>query len=398
MKTDIFTVIDGVDITLTNVNGDKTIDLSKLVLNIEFNESIYEYFLNGKLTIIDTLDLIKNFPIIGNEDITFNIHESGTSSKIYYFKVYKIRKDSSNNKGEVKRKTIEIYFCSKEAIDNSLLSISKKFEDKSENIIQTLLTDYYQSSKELSIDPTIDDVTVYSNFWKPSKLIDFISRISKTSDYSDFIFYETLENGFHFKTLSNLLDQESVQNIVFETRDVFIGSRNIKIHKFDSYFDLMRNLKGGLFGMTYYKPHDTNYSYIKNESTLNENYEEFTTVGLSRMFDDSLSSAANIVDTNFYDPDVSKIRLSAIKILDNYNFVVRMNGDLTRSSGDILNIDFPNLDNETPINDSFNGNWFIVGIKHMISQSNVYVQNIVLCKNAFFNQRSLSEITNLVSI
>lgn len=398
MKNDIFTVIDSIDIYLTNING-KKIEISRLLMSLEFYENLFNTFLTGKLVIIDTLDLLKNFIIIGNETLNIDLHTTDIDKSITLdFKIYKINPEKTNHRGDVKRKLIELYFCSNDAIINQKISISKKFSGKSENTIQTLLTTYLSSEKTLSSDATSSDVTVYSNFWKPTKIIDFLCKISKNSDYSDYIFYETF-NGFNFKTVSNLISQNAIHNIKFKTdTDSFIGNTNIKIHKFENYFDIINLLNSGLFGTTFYKPHDTNYSYQKNTKTLSENYDTIYTNGSSKHFNDNLSDDSNSVSVNLYDPEISEVRLASLKLLQNYNLTIQLNGDFGRTIGQNLNIEFPNLDNETTLNEFFNGNWFIVGIRHIISQRNTFTQNILLCKNAFFNHKDLESITTLVNV
>jgi hypothetical protein len=356
-------------------------------------------FLHGKLTITDTLDLIQNFIIIGNEELTITFHTTDSDSSIsLYFRIYKIERDKTNQRGDVKQKMLELYFCSAENITSNLTTISKKFEDNPETIVQTLLTTYLSSSKTLTSDSTSSPITVYSNFWKFPRVVDFIARNSKSSSYSDYIFYENFD-GFNFVSISSLLAQDPMHDIEFRTNtESFIGNKNIKIYKFDEYFDINEMSRVNLFGTTFYKPDEINYAYTKTEQTLSDNYEVITTNGLSKQFNDNLSTASNIVSTNFYDPDVSKVRLASLKLLQNYNFVVQLNGDFGRKCGNNLNMNFPNLDNESNINEAFNGNWMILAVKHMISQKNIYTQNLSLCKNAFFRNNDLPTINSLLNI
>lgn len=397
MKSDIFTVIDDIDIFVTN-SGGRQIEVSRLILDIEINESMFDGFVTGKMLLADTLDILKNFAIVGNETIDISIHTTDAdSSTTLEFALYKIERDKTNYKGDVKRKMLELYFCSREAVANGRTSVSKRFSASPEAVVQTVLTDHLSSSKDLSADPTTGDVTVHSNFWKPTKIIDFVSRHATTGTYSDFVFFETL-SGFSFRAVSGLLAQSPVHDLSFDTdTESFIGNANIKVYKFDRYFDVVRSLREGLFGSTFYKPHDTSYAYSKSESTLAQNWENITTNGSSRMFDDALGSSLNMVDTNFYEPDVSKVRLASLKLLRNYNLVVKVNGDFGRKPGDNLNVSFPNLDNESTIHEYFQGNWIILGIKHSISQRNQYTQNIFLGKNAFFNHRDLPGISAMVN-
>jgi hypothetical protein len=397
MQSEIFTVIDEIDIYITNIAG-KQIELSRLMINLDIYENIFDIFLSGKIVIADTTDILKNFLIVGNEEITISLHTTDTNKSVTLdFRVYKINKDQMIRQGDIKHKVLELFICSAEAIDNSKTLVSKKFEGSPETLVSTILTDHLNSSKDLSSDSAMTNVTVYSNYWRPVRIIDFISRISKTSSYSDYVFFENLE-GFIFKPLSSLMAASSVNNISFKTDSTsFIGNTNIKKHNFDRYYDLLKSAKNGLFGSTLYKPHDTNYSFEKVQATLYENLDNITTNGSSFQFNGNMNSNENLVSSNFYEPSVSSIRMMSLLMLNNYNFSMRLNGDFSRKCGDILNLEFPNLDNETNINELFNGNWFVLGIRHSIRQNNLFSQDIIISKNSFFNNNNLDSITTLVN-
>ena len=397
MRSDIFTVIDDIDIFITPHGGER-VEVSRMIFDVEINESIFEAFLTARVTIVDTLDLVKNLPIIGNEAVEIDIHTTDADKSISLdFVLYKIERDRSNMRGDVKRRVLDLHLCSAEAVANGKTSVSRKFTGPAESVVADVVANDLSSGKDLSTDVSSGIVTVYSNYWKPTKIIDFVCRTAKTATYSDYLFYETMD-GFSFKALSGLLAGAYVHDLSFSTdSESFIGNKNIRIYKFDTHFDIVRLLRSGAFGTTFYKPHDTGYSYSKTESTMQENLELFTTNGSSRMFDDDLGSALNRVDVNLYEPDISKVRLASIKALESYNLAVRVNGDFGRKCGDNLNVHFPNLDNESTIHELFQGNWLIVGIRHMISQNNVYSQNMLLVKNAFFNHRDLSSISAMIN-
>ena len=397
MRNEIFTVIDDISINLTNLNG-KTIDISRLLLQIEIYESVFEPFMSGKLVIADTLDIQQNFPIIGYENLEISLSTTDINRTIVLNqKIYKIARDTQNIKGDIKRRILIIYFCSEEKILSNLNSISKKYNDKAENIIQDAL-DIIGSEKTFDYISTTDNLEIFSNFWSPQKLIEFVCKLSTNGTYSDYLFFENFD-GFSFKPISHLLNQEHVHDVVYDTRsESFIGNKNMKIFRFENYFDINMNSGDGLFGMTLYKPGLTEYSYEKNASDLHENVEDIVTNGLSLPFNDNVITSENFIGLNYYDPDISKIRMTSLKLLKNYNIVAKMNGDFIRKCGQILNLDFPNYDNENNINTSFDGKWFIMGIKHIIGQDNNFEQNLFLGKNSFFNNSALHRITNLVNI
>lgn len=391
----ILTTIDRIYIDITNIFG-KNIEVTRLFLNLEIYENIFDKFLSGKIIIADTIDLISNFNLIGNETININLYTINSDKNINLsFKIYKVNPENKTNNNLYKRKTIELFFCSNELIEQKN-NISKKLIGQGNQLISDLLTTNLLSNKTFNYDSS-NELTIFSNFWSPSKIIDFICANSE-NNYKDYIFFENL-NGFNFKTISSLINVDPIHDITFKKDDdSLMMNNNIHFFKFSSYYNILDSLKNGLFGNTFYSPNNINNEFDKVSNTLIDNLNDIVTNGNRRYFDDSLSNIENNIGLNYYNPDISLNRLTSLKMLTNYNLSIRLNGDFTRKSGDNLNIYFPNLDNESIINESFNGNWFILGIKHIISQNNQFRQNIVLNKNAFFNNTALPKISGNIKL
>ena len=60
------------NITLNNLNGE-WVDLTNICTNVKIYESIEDVFCHGRLSIVDGLDLLKNYKIIGQESLTIRI-------------------------------------------------------------------------------------------------------------------------------------------------------------------------------------------------------------------------------------------------------------------------------------------------------------------------------------
>ena len=59
---------------LTLINSDKeAVDLVNLCSNIKLYENIKQPFVSGRITLVDGLDLIKNYRIVGQESLTVRI-------------------------------------------------------------------------------------------------------------------------------------------------------------------------------------------------------------------------------------------------------------------------------------------------------------------------------------
>jgi len=395
---EILSTVENLSIIMTSNTG-KTIDLTKLFLEINIYESIFNNFLNGKITILDTLDLISNIPITGNEDIQIDIITNQFDDAITLnFKVYKLDKDVEVQSNLQKNKMFILYICSNEMLLANSNSLSRKFDDSNENTIQWLLDNVLDSTKTLSSTSNLESFSFNSNYWTIQKIIDFICNNSKTSDYSDYIFFEDFD-GFNFKPISELMSESEIQQLTYErTTDAFVRLNNIIEYKFNAYFDLLTLFKTGFFGSTMFNFNEINYDYTKTENTFSELENEITSLGKYSFFNSDLSNALNNVSDNYLEHDLINTRLAQLKLLNQYNLVIRVNGDFIRKCGKVLEFSFPNLDNENSVNESFDGKWFINNIKHTFLQSNRYEQMVLLSKNAAFSNDSLDQITSLINI
>jgi len=394
---EILSTVENFSLKMTSNTG-QVIDLSKLFLEVNIYESIFNNFLNGKITILDTFDLITNVPITGNEDIEIDIITTQFDDPITLnFKIYKIDKDVEVQKNLQKNKMFIMYICSSELLlANTCLS--RKFNDNNENTIAWLLENTLESDKELTSTTCSETFSFNTNFWTIPRIIEFISNNSKTSTYSDYIFFEDFD-GFNFKPLSELLNETEVQELTYErSTEAFAKINNIIEFKFNAYFDILTLFKTGFFGSTFFNYDDSNYEYTKTENILSDLENEITSLGKNSFFDSSLSSSLNKVSDNYLDHDLISTKLTQIKLLNQYNVVIRINGDFIRKCGKLVEFSFPNLDNENNVNESFDGKWLINNIRHTFLQSNRYEQNVLLSKNAAFSSDKLDSISSLINV
>lgn len=392
--------IDVLDITLTNTADTKSIKLNKVFSEINIFESLFSPFINGTIYFMDTMDIITNLPIIGNETLTISIKdETATASKLLTFKVYKIEQDVAPQRGHINKKFIVLYFASPEAITNEKNKISKKFNAVAESIVSDVITNNLSSTKTLSSEiSSSGTLEVFSNYWKPLKIIDFVSRLTKSSLYSDYIFYEDFD-GFNFKSISSLMNQAAIEKLKQSNVLSGVSKLNIiKMFKFNSYFDVLKDVTFGTMGSTYFKPHQTNYSYTKSETTYSDNMAQVVGMGKQLYYDTSVQDKNSLISVNHYDPDISAVRLTSLKTLSNYQLVIKCDGSLERKVGLVLDLEMPDFNNESLINNSFGGKYIITKIKHIIKNNSQYEQNLLLGKNALYNNDKVYLPTTLNNI
>ena len=125
------------------------------------------------------------------------------------------------------------------------------------------------------------------------------------------------------------------------------------------------------------------YGIVKTAATYEDNAANFLTNGRNLLFPSELFTSNNMVKAHYHNHDVTQVRSALMAtLLHNNKLMVRTLGTLDRKVGDILNVEYPNQDNIAEPNTSLDGSWIITAIKHTITNSFEYNQNMMLAKNA----------------
>jgi hypothetical protein len=185
-----------------------------------------------------------------------------------------------------------------------------------------------------------------SNFWNADRCIDYICKNTK-STYSDYIFYENLY-GYNFKSLSSLFSEDPKNTIKFEIQEPYLNIDNVQQYQFNSFFDDLMWRKRGMFGNTLYKLSNDEYKFEIDQKDIEIIDDDINHSGSNRLYNNDVIDGLNdvLVDMN-EDPNINIVRTTHFNLLNRYNLIVNLNGDLNRNVGEIYNLDFPSLDNES---------------------------------------------------
>jgi hypothetical protein len=136
----LFDTIQLTSLDIISNLDNKRISLLEIFLELNLFESIFEPFMTGKLILTDTLDLYKNFPLVGNELIEMTFLELSTNiNRVMKFRVYKIGKEATVMRGTSGYRNLEVYLCSEEMMKNSIKRISRNFIGSPRTTIEWLL-------------------------------------------------------------------------------------------------------------------------------------------------------------------------------------------------------------------------------------------------------------------
>jgi hypothetical protein len=382
---------------LTNSNG-AALDITPQIKSLSIFESVYDPTVFCELLMEDGVDLWRNFPVIGEENLEVSFKTPSVDDiTTYYFRIFKLKDkiDRTNNKTS----TYVIQGVSVESIQAMTVGkLNLSFEEPFENIITNILTKQIGSSKKLFAEKTKGIVPVAIPNLYPFQAIDFLKERAVSADVpnSSYKFYEN-QHGFHFRTLESLLltkrDDIGSKEFTYDSSstssdpNVKANSfRNIVVLNKDNLADSIKNVVGGAyknvtetFDMITKQISKTEVDFAKTQNQFISsdrastafNTPEFfanlnTTVKKAKTFfnvgDSSQTTnplAANIGRKNAYQTMFGTVSISVL-----------VYGDSTLTVGETLKLNTTNTKGTTDRQTSeskISGTYLITALRHMIS-------------------------------
>ena len=172
-------------------------DITAQVINIQFYEDIFSPFLSGSLVLKDALDLVNVLPFIGEEFVDIEIATPtlpvGKIKGRYH--VYKMTDRLLVGDRAV---AYQLHFMSVESLVDTNKKISKVYSGKISDIVTTFIRDKnegFESEKNVYVEPTRNSIKYISNFWSPSKNIQFLAENGLSEHKSpSYVFFENRHN------------------------------------------------------------------------------------------------------------------------------------------------------------------------------------------------------------
>jgi hypothetical protein len=304
---------------ITNAKGNKTYDITDLVVRFDYFEDISLPTVSGKLTLVDTgSNLIGTLPIQGFEKIEISVETSDEKTYDYEMRVYKIDSRFAGDRFQ----TYSLGLISVEALSNEGVRVSKTLKGKPDEIVNDLLKEYLKTDKTITVDPSVYNIIFNPGKKSPFSIIDSIklksvpsggnvdpktsspkfdaggsktnttsalppvssSAYSKTKGTSGYMFFEN-RNGYVFKSIDSLCSSDkyngapAVAVYIQENNDIG-GPPNRKILDIDfvEEIDIMTKLRLGAFSslICFY-----NYSTGKYEEYVYSLADAYDTMGHS---------------------------------------------------------------------------------------------------------------------
>lgn len=226
-------------------------DIWAMVQEFKISESLLLPIAFGECTVLDGLNLIDNTLLKGFDYIQLSFGTPDTPQLITKsFRIYNIldRKRVTNAS-----QTYRLMFCSEELFLASQYSQSKSFKGKLiSDIIKDLAVNTLKiPQNRLEIEPTVGTIDGMVPYMRPFEAINKFARRALTStDHPSFMFYETLKEGFKFKSIETLFKQQPVAEYSYKQSKIdssVIDPFSIVSYAIHRNFDTLSDTQSGKY-------------------------------------------------------------------------------------------------------------------------------------------------------
>jgi len=398
-----------------NYGSGTKVDLSAMMVEMHIFEDIHKPFLHGTIMISDSVGLIEQMPIVGEEFLDIVIETPGADQTIEHsFQVYEVgTKISAGNSSEV----YTLKFMSKEAFKNATNPISIGFTGELiSDQVKKIYNDHLKIDKKIDVEATKNPRQMSFSMWAPTRIILEMMKTAQSAKYSegaDYKFWEGLD-GFHFRTVQSLLDEIEPKVDSKKREELkWIGqnlcgadnpatnNQAIRDYKILAQANNAKRMMDGTIGST-----QINFDPIMGgveivDASMDDMFKKVQTMEpnkpLSSKFADIYKSSVANMQANlrmvFHDASeefasgVEKFATTAEfqrRLTFNTKIDLELNGNTNRKIGDVVDLNIPatiGVD-QGLLNDSqISGNALIVAINHTFQQ-NQYLQSVRVVKDS----------------
>ena len=270
----------------------RTVDLRLGVQSIDYYEDIFSPTITAKIIVtntgntIDGKSIYQGLPLRGGERLSLRVAGNTKSNPGL---------DFSNKSGEylyvsgvsnvISSNQVESFvlnLCSREAITNETVRVSKKYSVSSpisasaEDIVKT----YLSTSKKLNIDQTSNKYGFIGNMRKPFTVLTWLASKGvpevKGDGTAGYLFYQTKE-GFNFRSVDKLIMEKPKESFFYT--EIVDGKNNNQDNQIINYItnrnqNMLEKLRLGTYSSqrAYFDPLTFNFTAPERGKFVLEDY------------------------------------------------------------------------------------------------------------------------------
>ena len=423
-------------LTLASPNRSKFLNIKDYLVELNIYESIFTPGLTGTLTLTDSRNLIKLFPLIGEELLFVDFVTPGIDADRNITKVFRVYSISDKLYAKDGSTIIyQLHFSSVEIFKNIHNPIYRAFSGQPEIIIKQIYDEYLLTQRNFGtlnsneseekftqlflLSETANNIKFVSPGWTPMECINWIASNSlPITGRANYLFWETTK-GFYFGNIDSIFDnRESVNIGEYVYSETYINTQKsddktklmnaIKSLSIDKSFDQMSNNMSGylasrVLNVDLYNKQFENVDYDHGKKFSSYTHSEDDK--MVPLFDTntvrnpltylklnySYPKLHDNIDQNF-DEQYKNIfgnRRSNIAELDNFKMNITIPGRTDIQVGQLIYIRLPksspiyrqdqNTNNDDPL---YSGNYLITNICHKVNPVSHYI-SMTVTKDGF---------------
>ena len=401
-------------VKIVNTDKSATIDIRAQMMSLSIYEDIEEPTVYAELMMVDSANLVKDFPIIGEEDIEISYITPGRDKpSSYKFRTFAVDGTVANPTG--KASAYMLRCVSSEHFTNSVKQVDKGYNNTVAEMVADIIVNELGTTKPTIVETTRGLLPIAIPKMNPFQAIDFLRQkaIAKRPSGGVFVFYEN-QYGFNFVSLEKLIQDGSktIGSKVFTYSPDTISDKQRQAHAFRnlqryehlSKFDTIDKMSGGMFKNTVRSFDMLSKGFEETEFELKKQAHKFETGDKKAKIPNSekiISEANRGAPYYMFAPKDSSRGNDFVSDLMGYrhSFVKLFNQNVTRcmaygdnylTVGDMVELNLPDMSGTTEKkapDKRFSGKYMITKLRHIITQEDKkYKHNVVFdCNKIGFN-------------
>ena len=402
------------------------IDLRPLMLELNLYESVHSPNMYGNLVIKDSANHKQNAPIIGQEELEFELslpdNETIDVTK-YRMRIYKV--DNITETAE-REQVYTLHFITKEAFRNARTTIRGAHEGPSDVIFARIMRNIIGTNKQINIEPANTNFKLLGNNMRPYDYLRMLAKRTQSAKYESagYLFYEN-HRGIHFRTWESLTQagdrNQSVKidyyvNPPGEQIVVDEDMRKIRSYEIVKAQDALAGHASGLFGSKHYAYNrhtktlnitnsDYTTKFLKRNTTeglgfplypnnpeedSGKTYADFTDARIFTTTSDSSLHTQSTTDTKNYNNNEAILQDRLHDSLDHEQLVIKCSvpGNTNLAAGDMVSLNIPTYESIDTAADRIydlylSGRYILTEVVHSVNEVN-YVTTFTCVRNDVF--------------
>lgn len=278
---------------LTSIASGNSLNVINQVIAIQVFEDLFSPFISGNLILKESIDILNALPITGQEWLELQIKtpsfddEEDIKGKFFVYKV-------TDREYVAERNVVyKLHFISEHALKDAATIISKGYKGKISEIAKEILTDWVGITNIGEIETTKNNNRYVSNFWTPSKNLNFLcNNATNINDSPTYLSYQNRE-GFNFRSLDDMYRSDVYQNFHYNMKGREITSTGEAVRILDhdykritsidllESFDNVQKMTQGAFASTLHSYDVVTKEYKVDKFQYRDKFSDFNKVHLN---------------------------------------------------------------------------------------------------------------------